>query len=106
VTSHDKLPHYLSMLTSSTPIESQFIKNLPDNLNAEVVLGTVSTVTEAMAWLSYSYLHVRMTKNPLAYGITMEDLAADPSLGGYRRTLIVNAAKVCCFSCRPQLAVV
>lgn len=34
ITSHDKLAHYLSMLTHSTPIESQFVKNLVDNLNA------------------------------------------------------------------------
>ena len=95
ITTHDKLSHYLGMLTASTPIESQFVKNLPDNLNAEVVLGTVSNVKEAMAWLSYSYLHVRLQRNPLAYGITMEQMAADPSLEGHRRMLVERAAKAC-----------
>lgn len=94
LTTHDKLSHYLGMLTASTPIESQFVKNLPDNLNAEVVLGTVSNVTEAMAWLGYSYLHVRLHRNPLAYGITPEQLAADPSLDSHRRGLVEHAAKV------------
>lgn len=42
ITSHDKLPHFLGMLTSSVPIESQFIKSLVDNLNAEIVLGTLT----------------------------------------------------------------
>lgn len=41
ITSHDKLSHYLGMLTSSIPIESTFAKSLVDNLNAEIVLGTV-----------------------------------------------------------------
>ena len=41
ITSHDKLSHYLGMLTSSTPIESTFAKSLVDNLNAEIVLGAL-----------------------------------------------------------------
>jgi hypothetical protein len=94
LTTHDKLAHYLAMLTHSMPIESQFIKNLPDNLNAEVVLGTVASIREASTWLSYSYLYVRMTRNPLPYGLTLEELAADPHLVEYRRTLLTNAAKV------------
>ena len=67
ITSHNKLSHYLGMLTHQIPIESQFVKFLPDNLNAELVLGSVSTVKEACTWLGYTYLHVRMMRNPLAY---------------------------------------
>ena len=36
------------------PIESQFISKLSDNLNAEVVLGTVQNVKEAVDWLGKS----------------------------------------------------
>lgn len=36
ITSHDKLGHYLSLLTNQLPIESNFISCLADNLNAEV----------------------------------------------------------------------
>lgn len=36
ITSHDKLSHYLSLLTNQFPIESSFITHLADNLNAEV----------------------------------------------------------------------
>ena len=82
VTEHKKLAHYLALLTHSTPIESQFISNLADNLNAEVVLGTVTSVqVEGAQWLGYSYLHTRMEKNPLAYGLTWEDdVNLDPDL--------------------------
>ncbi|KAF5832046.1 Sec63 Brl domain-containing protein [Dunaliella salina] len=93
VTSHAKLAHYLGMLTSQLPIESQFKSMLVDNLNAEIVLGTVSNVREASAWLSYTYLHTRMSKNPLSYGITYQELATDPSLESHKRTLIVEAAR-------------
>ena len=36
ITTHDKLAHYLSLLTQQNPIESQFVNSLTDNLNAEV----------------------------------------------------------------------
>lgn len=46
------------------PIESQYVATIADNLNAEIVLGTVSTLTEAAAWLGYTYLYIRMLENP------------------------------------------
>lgn len=36
ITTHDKLSHYLTLLTQQNPIESQFLGSLADNLNAEV----------------------------------------------------------------------
>jgi activating signal cointegrator complex subunit 3 len=39
LTQHAQLAHYLGMLTHQLPIESQFVSNLEDNLNAEIVLG-------------------------------------------------------------------
>lgn len=52
----------------------QFISSLKDNLNAEVVLGTVTNVKEACAWLGYTYLFIRMRLNPLAYGIGWDEV--------------------------------
>lgn len=93
ITTHDKLARYLGMLTHSAPIESHFEKGLVDNLNAEVVLGTVTNVREACTWLSYTYMHTRMTKNPLAYGVTWEELQSDPGLELHRRRMVERAAK-------------
>ena len=50
ITTHDKLAHYLGMLTHQVPIESQFIAGLVDHLNAEIVLGTVRWLRWA-GWL-------------------------------------------------------
>jgi len=72
------------------PIESQFEKNLVDNLNAEVELGTVANVKEAVNWLSYTYLYVRMRKNPMAYGVQYEEIRLDPTLAQRRRHLIIE----------------
>lgn len=35
----------------------------------QIALGTVSNVDEAVQWLSYTYLFIRMRANHLVYGI-------------------------------------
>ena len=92
ITSHDKLSHYLSLLTNQFPIESNFISLIADNLNAEISLGSVTNVEEGIKWLSYTYLFVRMRKNPLVYGIGYKELKEDPMLMQRRRSIIVDAA--------------
>ncbi|KAL6244363.1 putative steryl acetyl hydrolase mug81 [Rhinocladiella similis] len=92
-TTQDKLQFYLSAVTQQKPIESRFSHRLVDNLNAEISLGTVTTVAEAVTWLGYSYLFVRMRKNPAAYGIDVQEYLDDPQLGQRRRKLIVDAAR-------------
>ena len=93
ITSHDKLAHYLSLLTNQFPIESNFVAQLADNLNAEISLGTVSSIEEAIVWLSYTYLYVRMRKNPQVYGIKYQELREDSTLTDKRRAIINDAAK-------------
>lgn len=56
------------------------MKNLCDHLNAEIVAGTVTNLREAVIWLQYTYLYIRMLKNPLVYGISNEERMRDPSL--------------------------
>ena len=72
ITPHKSLNNYCSLLGHQAPIESSFIKSLADHLNAEIVNGTVTNIKEAASWLSYTFLFVRMGKNPLAYGLTFE----------------------------------
>ena len=90
ITQHAKLAHYLQMLTASLPIESQFVSRLSDHLGAEIALGTVTSVREAVQWLSYTYLYVRMMRNPLAYGIPFDQLDTDPRLVRWRVELCVS----------------
>ncbi|KAB8339317.1 hypothetical protein FH972_022250 [Carpinus fangiana] len=93
-TVQDKLQHYLTAVTQQQPIESRFSKKLVDNLNAEISLGTVTSVSEAVTWVGYSYLFVRMQRNPSSYGIEWSEIQNDPQLVERRRTLIIQAAKV------------
>ena len=93
-TTHDKVDHYLSAVTQQQPIESKFSRKLVDNLNAEIALGTVTSVPEAVQWLGYSYLFVRMQRNPITYGIDWAEIRDDPQLVQRRRKLVVDAARV------------
>jgi pre-mRNA-splicing helicase BRR2 len=92
ITSHSELQYYLSLLNQQLPIESQFIKRLADNLNAEIVLGTVQNVKEAALWLGYTYLYIRMLRSPTMYGVSYDELESDPLLEQRRIDLIHTAA--------------
>ena len=84
ITQHAKLAHYLQMLTSSIPIESQFVSRLCDHMNAEIALGTVTSVREAVTWLSSTYLH-----------LCMQVLTTAPCLHRYAKPLRGSRIRTC-----------
>ncbi|AEO66925.1 uncharacterized protein THITE_2115485 [Thermothielavioides terrestris NRRL 8126] len=92
-TTHDKLAHYLTAVTDQLPIESRFSAKLVDNLNAEIALGTVNSISDAVKWIGYSYLFVRMKRNPMAYGIEWAEFDSDRNLVQRRRKLAIQAAR-------------
>jgi len=94
ITTHSELQYYLSLNNMQLPIESQFFTQLPDHLNAEIVLGTVNNTKEAVTWLGYTYLYVRMLRSPELYGISAEDLKKDKFLVQHRADLIHTAATI------------
>lgn len=92
ITQHSELQYYLSLMNRQLPVESQYVKKLTDNLNAEIVLGTVQTLREAVHWLGYTYLYVRMLRNPALYGVGVEEAEKDPLLEQRRTDLLHTAA--------------
>ena len=62
ITNHSELQYYTSLMNQQLPIESQFVSRMVDNLNAEIVLGTVRNRDEAVQWLGYTYLWVTLSK--------------------------------------------
>lgn len=92
ITNHSELQYYLSLLNQQLPIESQLISKLPDMLNAEIVLGTVQNVRDAVTWLGYTYLYIRMMRQPTLYGISHDQHKHDPLLEQHRADLIHTAS--------------
>lgn len=93
ITNHPELQFYLSLNNQQLPIESQMLAALPDVLNAEVTLGTVSSRKDAVDWLGYTYLFVRLLRNPTLYGLPEDVRHGDPSLE-QMRTDIAHSALV------------
>jgi antiviral helicase SLH1 len=92
-TTQDKLDHYLYSIMSQHPIESKFIPGMVDALNAEVALGTIANVREAISWIGYTYLFVRMRREPFIYGMSHDEPKDDPQLGNKRSELVISAAR-------------
>lgn len=73
LTGYEEVRYYLNLLNMQVSLESQMLAALPDQLNAEVVSGTVSSIKDAVNWLSFTYLYVRMLKNPKHYSIPSDE---------------------------------
>lgn len=80
ITNASELPYYASLMNQQLPIESQFVSRLVDNLNAEIVLGNVRNRDEAVQWLGYTYLYVRMLKEPALYSVGADYMEGDDAL--------------------------
>lgn len=92
ITSQQELQFYLSLTNTQLPVESQLISRLPDLLLAEMVLGTVSNIDEAVNWLAYTFLYVCMLRSPSLYGIPADEFKEDPYLERRRADLAHSAA--------------
>ncbi|CAL6302530.1 unnamed protein product [Bathycoccus prasinos] len=92
ITQHTELQYYLSLFNQQLPIESQFVAKLADSLNAEIVLGSIASVDDAVKWLGYTYLFVRMLRNPVLYGVPRSAVEDDPTLSSRRADLVHSAA--------------
>ncbi|KAL9003427.1 MAG: hypothetical protein Q9188_003696 [Gyalolechia gomerana] len=93
ITTQTEMQYYLSLMNQQLPIESQFMSKLADNLNAEIVLGNVRNRDEAVEWLGYTYLFVRMLRSPGLYSVGAE-YENDDALEQKRVDLIHSAASV------------
>ncbi|KAI9758811.1 MAG: hypothetical protein M4579_002825 [Chaenotheca gracillima] len=93
ITSQSEIQYYLSLMNQQLPIESQFMSKLADNLNAEIVLGNVQTRDEAVDWLGYTYLFVRMLRSPGLYSVGSE-YENDEALEQKRVDLVHSAATI------------
>lgn len=88
ITTKADVLYYLSLLNHQLPIESQVVTRLVDMVNAEVALGSISSVEEGASWLCYTYFYIRMLKNPALYSIPADEHQRDKHLERRRQELI------------------
>ena len=87
-TTGNKIDNYVKMMSNEQDIESHLHTNLDDCLNAEISIGTVTTTTEAIQWIKFTYLWIRLKRNPRHYGVDMKSLQEDPGLNAYLFKLV------------------
>lgn len=52
------------------------VAKLADVLNSEIVLGTVHNVKDAVDWMAYTYLYVRMRRASSLYGVSRDQVSS------------------------------
>lgn len=57
-----------------------------------VLHGASVSPQDAVNWLGYTYLYIRMLRSPTLYGISHDDLKGDPLLDQRRLDLVHTAA--------------
>lgn len=77
MTTASKMDTYVRLLKRSEDVESRMLFHVPENLNAEIYLGNVFSMSSALSWIRSTFLAVRMMKNPSRYGILQEEVGLE-----------------------------
>ncbi|VDP86657.1 unnamed protein product [Echinostoma caproni] len=83
-----KKTFYKRFLYEPFPVESCLLQVLPDHLNAEIVAGTISSMQEALDYLTWTFFFRRLMLNPSYYGLAD---CSSSSVSAYLSQIVLNA---------------
>jgi activating signal cointegrator complex subunit 3 len=83
-----KKAFYRKFLYSPFPVESSLHLCLADHLNAEIALGTVLDLKQAVQYLSWTYLFRRLSANPSYYNCTSDDSSREAMVKYFEALLL------------------
>ncbi|KAH0788811.1 DEAD/DEAH box helicase family protein [Histomonas meleagridis] len=67
MTEKKNIKKYESVVNNTMSIESSLLNNLAEHLNAEIALNFINDQSDAITWLTSTYMYIRVQKNPLYY---------------------------------------
>ena len=85
MTEIDRIRQYESLMLAQEVIESALAKSMIEHLNAEIALGSVTTDSDALAWLKSTFFYIRAKSRPEYYQLSRE---VDRDLGEMSRELL------------------
>ena len=68
MTQRQSVPQYEQLVKGSETVESTRKEPLPEYLNAEITLRTITDISRAIDWLKSTFLYVRVREGWLAGG--------------------------------------
>ena len=69
MTEMNRVKDFESIVNNSRPVESTLLNNLMEHVNAEIALGTIKSLSDALKWLKTTFLYIRLPQNPLYYHV-------------------------------------
>ena len=60
----------MKFLQEPIPVESQLADKLHDELNTEIVVGTIQSKQEVVDWLTWTFMYRRLAPNPNYYNLS------------------------------------
>ena len=69
MTTEDKKIFYKNFLYKPFPLESKLSERMSENINAEIAGGTISSIVEAVGYLTWTFYARRVKANPSYYGV-------------------------------------
>lgn len=79
ICSSSKIDYYVNLLKNQIEIESKLPKFLSDAINAEIAIGNIHNIAEAVSWLKLTYFSIRLRKNPYAYNLMLKEIKNIPT---------------------------
>ncbi|KAF8643832.1 hypothetical protein AX16_008849 [Volvariella volvacea WC 439] len=64
---------YQALIQGVTTLESTLHLNLPEHLNSEIALGTITNTISAKKWLRETFLFQRIRRNPYHYSLQKDE---------------------------------
>ena len=86
-----KKNYYLKFLYNPFPVESCLGPRLADTLNAEIAIGTISTIEDCVGYIDWTFFGRRVKKNPSYYGV---DSIAEEDVGEFLYQTVMDCLEV------------
>jgi len=93
LTTSNKVGMYLAFLSNMLNIESTLLHKITDSINTEITTGLIYDEISGINWLSFSFLFVRIKRNPTFYYLKKDLIKSQDGIAILKTKIIKAAVK-------------